>query len=153
GSFSSQTFRTGLRCHSRTGPRRRPNGYQSSSIKTAGKTRVVAFASNAAANNPSDTASQPADGCDDWLTRTARKYAQTDHNAKNPDTTSRRSVAQTTDSTRNGWTANSTAESAAQQDTMNSGWTEFLSVSRNSRRLNTKRLRALATCQSMLVRW
>src|SRR6478672_6755581 len=90
-------------------PPRRLSGYTFKIANTAGTVIVVALERSAHAN--SATALQyraAARG-----PSTARRYTRMLDIAKNADSTSRRSVAHATDSTRNGWSANNSAAVAA----------------------------------------
>jgi hypothetical protein len=73
---------------------------------------------------------------------------------KSPDSTSRRSVAHATDSTRRGCSANTNAEKAAASVT---GTSVSLDASRaleaSSVRARTYTITAFAACKSKLVRW
>ena len=61
------------------------------------------FDIRAAAKSPTDAASRP------------RKYSSAAATQKSPESTSRRSLTQATDSTRKGWTANNSAPNAAEK--------------------------------------
>src|SRR5262245_30592613 len=105
---------------SREAPDRAPkrsSGYQSSTTRTTGKVTAITLERTAAKNRPSEIQyHRPGEsawrGESDCGAVACRRYARNDARTKNAHSTSRRSVAHATDSTRSGCTANSSAAKA-----------------------------------------